>query len=158
MLLSLLGLSAVYGAGGYHTCLAECLHCGRSVAAYLSGGMTDDAAESTRGNESTTAAALPGHRGAHWDSAVAAAAAARVAVALGTDTQTGCRGRGRLPSLMAGCAELACRARSRAALYGARRGPDRPCVKSASDDHFDAHVCLSFFSCLFLSYSLTLGS
>ena len=81
-----------------------------------------------------------------------------VKMALGTVTLRGSYGLGRLPSLMAGCAELACQARSRAALYGARRGPDRPCVESASDDHLDARVCLSFFSCLFLFYSLPLSS
>ena len=88
----------------------------------------------------------------------AAGTAAVVTLALGTESQRGSCGLGRLPSRMAGGAELACQARRRAALYGARRGPDRPCVESASDDHLDARVCLSFFSCLFVFYSLPLSS
>ena len=81
-----------------------------------------------RGKEREPVAALPVHGRVHRGLAVAAGAATVVAVALGTEVLGGSRGRGRLPSPMAGCAELTCRARSRVVLCGARRGPDWPCV------------------------------
>ena len=82
--------SVVYGAGHYYcTHLAELLFNSRTVAACLSCGATSEVTESARENERRTAAAMPGHRGVHIDSAVAAAAAARVAVALGTDGRGG---------------------------------------------------------------------
>ena len=119
-----------------------------------------DGEPQTMGSESGSdrAAALHRHEAAVNTCSWARVLQLRMTVALGTETQSGSRGLGRLPSLMAGCAELACQARSRAALYGARRGPDRPYVESASDDHLDARVRLSFFSCLFLFYSLPLRS
>ena len=99
------------------------------------------------------AAALDRHEAAVNTCSWARVLQLRMTVALGTETQSGSRGLGRLPSLMAGCAELACRARSRAALYGARRGPDRPCVESASDA---PSWCPCLFIFLFLSVSFLL--
>ena len=65
-------------------------------------------AETARGDERALAAAIPGHKTVCRASAVTAGAAAWMAVALGTDTQVGFRGCRRLPSLMDGCAGLAC--------------------------------------------------
>ena len=105
--------SVVYGAGHYYcTHLAELLFNSSTVAARLSCGATSEVTESKRESERRTAAAMPGHREVHIDSAVAAGvtagAAAWMAVALGTDAQAGFRGRRRLPSLVDGCAGLAC--------------------------------------------------
>ena len=80
----------------------------RAVATRLGRGEVSDVIEMWRGDERALAAALPGHRAVYRASAVAACAAAWMAVALGTDTQVGFRGCRRLPSLMDGCAGLAC--------------------------------------------------
>ena len=83
------------------------------------------------------------------DSAVTAYAAAVVARALGTGARSGSHGRGRLPGPPAGCAGLACQARSRAVPCGARRGPGWPCVESASDAPFLVPVSVFVVRILF---------
>ena len=110
--------------------------------------MTETAREDGR----MLAAALPGRRAVYRDSAVTACAAAVMAMVLGTEARSGSHGRGRLPGPPAGCAGLACQARSRAVPCGARRGPGWPCVESASDAPF--LVPVSVFVIPFHSMSL----
>ena len=97
-------------------------HNSTTVAAHLSRGEASDAIEMTHGSERTLAAALPGRKRVHMGSAVAVGAAAVMAAALGADAPGGSRGRVRLPSPPAGCAGLACRARSRAVPCGVGYG------------------------------------